>query len=484
MAVHARSKLKERSSKEQRQQRQPPSIPSYSSGDATEERENRARHRDKGDSRQRHGSDSAHLSRAWNNQCHQMKHKGFFLDLGFSTTDHLKSWSILLFGVVVGVLHWGHISTLFENDRHFSHLSTLEREMAFRTEMGLYYSYFKTMTEAPSFYSGLHQIMNDNITEYPKVINTLQRFNLYPEMILASWFRVYTQTMDYLGYKTKLCWTVNRGDELSPVESCEGKSHALRDLQISTSAKGSGAKNPPNGRLEHSACGELVYHALQLVAFAALAVLIMRLKLFLSPHMCIMASLLCSKQLFGWISTRVHQSVFVFIIVGLMSVQGYSNLQSQWNIKGEFSNLPQEELLEWIHSNTNPGAVFAGAMPTMASVKLSTGRPIVNHPHYEDTDLRARTKKVYSMYSRKPAKEVKNTLLRMGVDFFILEDTWCTRRTKPGCSLPEIWDIEDPENAGKVPLCSMMGKESRPHFLTVFNNGIYKVLSVRGNKKQ
>ncbi|OCT99930.1 probable C-mannosyltransferase DPY19L1 [Xenopus laevis] len=757
MAVHAKSKFKERTSKEQRQQRQSPPNPCYSPGNATEERETRARHRDRCDSRQRHGSDTAHLSRSWNNQNHQTKHKGaqgFFLDLGFSTTDHLKTWSILFFAVLVGVLHWGHISTLFENDRHFSHLSTLEREMAFRTEMGLYYSYFKTIIEAPSFYTGLHQIMNDNLTEYPKVINTLQRFNLYPEMILASWYRIYTKTMDYLGYKTKLCWTVNRGDDLSPVESCEGlgdpayfyvsmifiwngvmmfffyiygtflsgsrlggflvvlsfffnhgectrvmwtpplresfsypflvlqmflltyilraqnvsrqslfalgvsnvcfmlpwqfaqfvlltqiaslfaiyitgfissnkflnilythmvslgicfilmfgnsmllssyyasslivlciiakkedfflklqtrhvilwilhvvswmvgtvllkaviakllgaaddahignllKSkfttykdfdtlmytcaaefdfmeretpwrylktlllpvvfivfiticvQALRDLQISASAKTNASKSPPNGRLEHSTSGELVYHALQLVAFAALGILIMRLKLFLTPHMCIMASLFCSKQLFGWISTKVHHSAFIFIIVGLMALQGYSNLQSQWSIKGEFSNLPQEKLLEWIHSNTNPDAVFAGAMPTMASVKLSTGRPIVNHPHYEDTDLRARTKMVYTMYSRKPAKEVKSTLLGMGVDYFILEDTWCTRRTKPGCSLPEIWDIEDPENVGKVPLCSMMGKESRPHFLTVFNNGVYKVLSLRGSKK-
>uniref|UniRef100_A0A2K5EHB5 Dpy-19 like C-mannosyltransferase 1 n=1 Tax=Aotus nancymaae TaxID=37293 RepID=A0A2K5EHB5_AOTNA len=638
--------------------------------------------------------------------------------LGLRRAGRGRTWTTLLLAAFAAVLHWSHITHLFENDRHFSHLSTLEREMAFRTEMGLYYSYFKTIVEAPSFLNGVWMIMNDKLTEYPLVINTLKRFNLYPEVILASWYRIYTKTMDLIGIQTKICWMVTRGEGLSPIESCEGLgdpacfyvavifilnglmmalffiygtylsgsrlgglvtvlcfffnhgectrvmwtpplresfsypflvlqmllvTHILRAtklyrgslialcisnvffmlpwqfaqfvlltqiaslfavyvvgyidicklrkiiymhmislalcfvlmfgnsmlltsyyasslviiwgilamkphfLKINVSelslwviqgcfwlfgtvilkyltSKIFGITDDAHiGNLLTSkffsykdfdtllyTCAaefdfmeketplrytktlllpvvlvvfiaivrKLVYHALQLLAYTALGILIMRLKLFLTPHMCVMASLICSRQLFGWLFCKVHPGAVVFAILAAMSIQGSANLQTQWNIVGEFSNLPQEELIEWIKYSTKPDAVFAGAMPTMASVKLSALRPIVNHPHYEDAGLRARTKIVYSMYSRKAAEEVKQELIKLKVNYYILEESWCVRRSKPGCSMPEIWDVEDPANAGKTPLCNLLVKDSKPYFITVFQNSVYKVLEV------
>uniref|UniRef100_A0A8C2EDA8 Dpy-19-like 1, like (H. sapiens) n=1 Tax=Cyprinus carpio TaxID=7962 RepID=A0A8C2EDA8_CYPCA len=627
--------------------------------------------------------------------------------LGLSPSAFARGISVLVLGKA---LFLSPCSQYYRNSLVNNKVFNFQ-EMAFRTEMGLYYSYFKTIIEAPSFMDGLYMIMNDRLTEYPLVINTLKRFNLYPEVVLASWYRAYTSTMDFFGFPTKMCWTINRGEGLDPVESCEGLgdpayfyvtfvfllngammslffiygtylsgsrlggtvtvlcfffnhgestrvmwtpplresfsypflvlqmlllTYILRnpskntmmalgisniffmlpwqfaqfvlltqvaslfasyilgylspakmqsvlvthmislavcfllmfgnsmlltsfyasslvsiwvswtvmqclawvvstvilkfmlsvifgasdDAHISSLIKSKFTSYKDFDTMMYTCAAEfdfietetliryiktmllpinvlivafiagrvkkketlvqkyLVYHSLQLVAFAVLAVLIMRLKLFLTPHMCIMSCLICSRQLFGWVGGKFKLQLTVVGILSIMAVQGIANLQSQWGIIGEFSNFPQEELLEWVKDNTSPNAVFAGAMPTMASVKLSTGRAIVNHPHYEDAGLRERTKMVYAMYSRKPAEVVKQNLIKLQVDFFILEDSWCTRRSKPGCSMPEIWDVEDDENAGKVPLCTVMWRDSRPHFSTVFHNNIYKVLRV------
>lgn len=49
---------------------------------------------------------------------------------------------------------------------------------------------------------------------------------------------------------------------------------------------------------------------------------------------------------------------------------------------------------------------------------------------------------------------------------------------RPGCSMLEIWDVEDPSNAANPPLCSILLKDPRPYFTTVFQNTMYRVLKV------
>ena len=51
----------------------------------------------------------------------------------------------------------------------------------------------------------------------------------------------------------------------------------------------------------------------------------------------------------------MHTGAVVFAVLAAMSIQGSANLQTQLNIVGEFSNLPQEELIEWIKYSTKPG---------------------------------------------------------------------------------------------------------------------------------
>ena len=74
------------------------------------------------------------------------------------------------------------------------------------------------MLEAESGLKGLHNLYANNITEYPNTINVLKRFNVYPELLLGLIYRF----ADSHQWLQKTCWPVNRGEGLSPVESCEG----------------------------------------------------------------------------------------------------------------------------------------------------------------------------------------------------------------------------------------------------------------------
>ena len=63
----------------------------------------------------------------------------------------------------------------------------------------------------------------------------------------------------------------------------------------------------------------------------------------------------------------------------------------------EFYDPDTVELMEWIQRETPKTAAFTGSMQLLAGVKLCTGRPLTNHPHFEDKELRFRTREVGSL---------------------------------------------------------------------------------------
>ena len=93
--------------------------------------------------------------------------------------------------------------------------------------MGLYYSYFKSMVDAKTWYQGFDELINDERSEHPKTINVLKRFNLYPELIVGTIKRIFNQVTKNLKMKTMDCWQINRGEGKSPVQSCEEMVHNL-----------------------------------------------------------------------------------------------------------------------------------------------------------------------------------------------------------------------------------------------------------------
>ncbi|KAM4614539.1 protein C-mannosyl-transferase DPY19L3 isoform 2-T3 [Discoglossus pictus] len=100
---------------------------------------------------------------------------------------HITGGTIAL---CLGLFATYYVATLHENDLWFSSIKEVEREISFRTECGLYYSYYKQMLHAPSVKQGITDLIYDNKTESMRTINILERMNVYQEVFLALLYRI------------------------------------------------------------------------------------------------------------------------------------------------------------------------------------------------------------------------------------------------------------------------------------------------------
>nr|XP_013796556.1 PREDICTED: probable C-mannosyltransferase DPY19L3 isoform X1 [Apteryx mantelli mantelli] len=195
------------------------------------------------------------------------------------------------------------------------------------------------------------------------------------------------------------------------------------------------------------------YNLVHTVLFGCLALSTMRMKYLWTSHMCVFASFgLCSTEVWGLIlkcvrlytSQRTYVIRYSLPIITLLyiSYKFWPGIMDELSELREFYDPDTVELMNWIKSNTPNTAVFAGSMQLLAGVKLCTGRILTNHPHYEDKNLRERTKQIYQIYAKRSPEDVYRILQSFGTDYVILEDSICyERRHSRGCRLRDLLDI-------------------------------------------
>lgn len=173
------------------------------------------------------------------------------------------------------------------------------------------------------------------------------------------------------------------------------------------------------------------------------------------------------------------------LLVALMSYQGFNNLRDQYKIVGEYSSYDMELMMNWIVKNTKPDEAFVGPMAAMANVKLSTNRPIVNHPHYEDVSLRNRTKYIYSyMYGYLSPKHLyKLVRFELKATYILVEEHYCRSGPpgKPECALRALAELFLGNRTSDKSACeSMLDQDelSKNYFGLVFKRGPLKLFKV------
>lgn len=255
---------------------------------------------------------------------------------------------------------------------------------------------------------------------------------------------------------------------------------------------------------------ETAYNLIHTILFGFLALSTMRMKYLWTSHMCVFASFgLCSPEIWESLLKLVHlynpkrMSVMRYSVPILtllcLCYKSWPGMMDELSELKEFYDPDTVELMNWINSNTPRKAVFAGSMQLLAGVKLCTGRTLTNHPHYEDSSLRERTRAVYQIYAKRSPEDVHALLRSFGADFVILEDSICYEgRHRRGCRLRDLLDVanghvmdgpgeNDPDlkPADHPRFCEEI-KRNLPsyvaHFTRVFQNKTFHVYKLSRNK--
>ncbi|KAM8893619.1 protein C-mannosyl-transferase DPY19L3 isoform 1-T1 [Spinachia spinachia] len=257
---------------------------------------------------------------------------------------------------------------------------------------------------------------------------------------------------------------------------------------------------------------DVAYNLLHTLFYGFLAFSTMRMKYIWTGHMCAVAAYgVCGKELWTLLLNilRCNSKVLLrfvryavpLLVMGCLYYKFWPKLMEELSELREFFDPDTVELMTWISTKTPKRAVFAGSMQLLAGIKLCTGRVLTNHPHYEDKDLRERTKQVYQVYARRSPEEVHGILRAIGADYVVLENSICyEKRHSRGCRLRDLLDLanghimdgpgeNDPDllPASYPRFCEAIKMETEAYgtlFTRTFQNKTFHVYRVKKKSKK
>ncbi|XP_074522321.1 protein C-mannosyl-transferase DPY19L3 isoform X2 [Halichoeres trimaculatus] len=257
---------------------------------------------------------------------------------------------------------------------------------------------------------------------------------------------------------------------------------------------------------------DVAYNLLHTLFYGLLAFSTMRMKYIWTGHMCAVAAYgVCGMELWTLLlnTLRCNTKVLLRLVryavpvamIACLYYKFWPKLMEELSELREFFDPDTVELMTWISTKTPKRAVFAGSMQLLAGIKLCTGRVLTNHPHYEDKDLRERTRQVYQVYARRGPEEVYDILRTIGADYVVLENSICyERRHRRGCRLRDLLDLanghimdgpgdNDPDlvPASHPRFCEAIKTEDPAYsalFTRTFQNKTFHVYRVKKKRKK
>lgn len=203
------------------------------------------------------------------------------------------------------------------------------------------------------------------------------------------------------------------------------------------------------------------YHALQALPLGALALMFMRLKCLAAPHWTLVAGLIAAPECWDALRAdalarrlrvppRLAAAAALAVLLVGMACAGVPRVHKLWTEELLWDHPALQDCMRWADEHAPADAVFASDMSLTAALRLSSGRRVVNHPHYESREARRRTRLVYeAIYGQLSVRQAHARLRAMNVTHVVLEEVRCRNH-------PSRISLYDPAKHAQLPVCRLI----------------------------